>query len=286
MAKHLTQIKNEIYKFTRIQKILISICGFLLVFGIVARVSGGNAVSKAGYDIFTMFRHTLIENPAKTITNFTSDLTNLWKVKSENEELMQTLASQKNYEAQADEAKRRLKEIETLMDMHSTLNYDATYANVLVRDMEGWSNELTIDKGSKDGIEKNTAVISSEGLIGRVSEVHASSSKIKLLTTENKDNSVAISVDLENGSLVNGILENYDKEKGEYQIHIFESNSNIKSGMRIITSGNSEVFPPGILVGMISTVDDLYNAKGKVVMANPAVNFSDFNYVAVLGAKK
>lgn len=49
-----------------------------------------------------------------------------------------------------------------------------------------WQDILIVDRGSKDGIEPNMAVLSQKGLIGRVIEVSAATSKVELLTSKIK----------------------------------------------------------------------------------------------------
>ncbi|HBQ43907.1 MAG TPA: rod shape-determining protein MreC, partial [Lactobacillus acetotolerans] len=57
---------------------------------------------------------------------------------------------------------------------------------VISRSPDSWSDLLVINKGSTAGIRKNMAVMCGGGVIGRVVEVNAASSKVELITTTDK----------------------------------------------------------------------------------------------------
>lgn len=283
--KKLPKSYDERMKFTKTQKVLIFICGFLLTFGIITRLMGGNIASKAGYDAFSMLRYSLIDNPARTVTAFFDDFSSMWSVRQENDDLKAELAAQKLYKAELDDVKRQLKELEELSAINSGNDYESIMASVLNRDIQAWSNTLTINKGSNEGIQTDMAVITNKGLLGKVIEVNKNTAKVQLLTAEKTDSSVAVKIEIDKDNAIDGFLEKYDRETGAYEISIFDSNVKIKAGMKVVTSGKGGVFPSGILVGEVIEVSDLYNAEGKSIMVKPAVNFNSFDYVSVLKVK-
>ena len=278
----LHDVEKEVKHFSGVQKVLITIICVLLILGIITVANGSNTISKTGYDAFTMLRYSIIEHPVEVITGWMDDLAHLREVQEENEELHAIIASQDMYKAELEEKERMLAEMEALMEFDSNAHYKKEYATIIYRDMNAWSNMITINKGEKDGIKTDMAVISYEGLIGKVVEVNKNTSKVKLLTNENKDISVAINIVLEDESTTAGIFENYDAENGRYNVQVFDTNVEIEKGMKILTSGTGGVFPSGILVGEVEDVTLLYNSKGRIVSVIPSVHFNDFDYVAVL----
>lgn len=277
-----SKVYKEKFRFTRIQKILITVCVICLGFGVFTRFIGGNIASKYGYDVFSMLRYSLIDHPVQTVTGFSEDLSSLWQVKDENDELRSELASQNMYKAELDETKRKLQELEELNELTSNSDYESISANILNRDTQGWSNTITLDKGTSDGIDKGMAVICSKGLIGKVVEANPNSSKVKLLTESSTDTKVSVRVEIDKDTTAGGALAGYDPDTGMYTVDIYDSNMKIEEGMKIITSGTGQVFPSGILIGKVSEVNDKYDEVGKSVLVKPAVNFDSFNYVSVL----
>lgn len=278
--------KEDRKDFTRSQKILIGFIVFFLLFGTVTRITQGNIFSNFAYDSLSMIRYALIEGPVKAVTNYSSDLANMYKVRDENDALRSQISSQDNYKSQLDESNRKVKELEALMKLTSTSGYDSLYADIVNRDVQGWSNTITISKGSSDGVAVDDAVVCSKGLIGKVSQVNRNTAKVKLLTTENDDNQVAVKVEISAAKTTEGILQNYNNSTQTYVIQIFDTDAKLKENMKVITSGQGGVFPSGILIGTVSKIGDLYNSTGKSVSVKPSVDFNDFEYVAVLKGTK
>ena len=281
----LSHVEKEVKRFSGVQKLLISLICILLFFGIVTVVNGESALSKSGYDALTMLRYSIIDHPIEVITGWMEDLAYLRGVQEENEKLYNILASQDMYKAELDEKDRKIEELEALMEFNSNANYTKEYATVIYRDVNTWSNTITVNKGAKDGIKEDMAVITYEGLLGKVSDVYENTCKVKLLSTENKDVSVAIQIELSDTKTTAVILENYNGEDGTYHVQVFDNNVEIKEGMNVITSGTGGVFPSGILIGKVDSVTKLYNSKGRNVAVIPSVNFNDFDYVAILKVK-
>lgn len=278
-------LQDEVKRFNRLQKVLISIICVVLILGVITLFSGTTAIEKFGYDAFTLLRYSLIEKPISAIKDWQTDLRELSAVRKENDELRKIIASQDLYKAQLDEQNRKIEELSALMDLEVNATYEKEYANVVYRDMNTWSNTITLNKGSDDGIVNDMAVISVNGLVGKVIEVNKNTCKVKLLTNEAKDMAISIKAIIKD-TTSDGILQYYDANDGVYYVQIFDSNVKIEKGQTIITSGQGGVFPSGILVGKVKSIEELYNAKGKLVKVTPSVDFNDLEYVAILKVKK
>ena len=66
----LKEVQDEVKRFTRIQKILISLIAVLTLFGTIIVVSGENAISRFGYDTFTMVKYSVIDHPVEPVKNW------------------------------------------------------------------------------------------------------------------------------------------------------------------------------------------------------------------------
>ena len=202
--------EKEVNYFSGPQKVLIAIICALFLAGVITVSSGGNAISKAGYDTLTMLRYSLLDKPMKVVKDWQKDLANLRSVQEENEQLKNIIASTEMKGAELEYLRQKVQELETLLNLENTSKYSRINANVVYRDMNTWSNIITVDKGEKDGIAVDMAVISAKGLIGKVVEVNKNSSKVKLLSTETKDVSVSIKIILNEEKTTEGILEYFD----------------------------------------------------------------------------
>ena len=155
----------------------------------------------------------------------------------------------------------------------------------LSRNKDYWFNTISIDKGKKDGIKKGNAVITYNGLIGKISKVYNYSSEVKLLTSDDVNFKVSVSINVK-GKDAYAILNGYDKKKKALIINGIDNNINTEKGTTIKTSGLGGVFPSGLYVGeIIGEEKDSYNLSKKVFVKTKQ-DFDNIHYVTVLKGKK
>jgi rod shape-determining protein MreC len=130
-------------------------------------------------------------------------------------------------------------------------------------------HSMLINVGSREGVRKGQAVIAGEVLVGRIAEVGQRAARVLLLTDINSH----IPVVLE-GSRAKGILtgDNSDRPRLNY----LSSNTNAEPGDRVVSSGHGGVFPPGLPIGVVSSVQD------GVVRVEPLVHRYQLEYVTVV----
>ena len=193
----------------------------------------------------------------------------------------QTLKQDANL-ARISELEKEIDDLKEMLDLNSMLSeYTCINATVINRNVGYWYNTLTIDKGSKSGIKEGMAVVVNEGLIGRIIKVSNYNSSVKLLTTEDLNNKISVKINID-GKSVYGLLSSYDSNKNIYTVEGISDSDKIEEGSYVTTTGLSEMFPSGILVGSVKkVVYDKYDLT-KVVEVEPAINFNDITVVTVL----
>lgn len=258
--------------------------GCIAAIVILACVVRGLAFSNSSlvYDGFTMLRYGLIEQPFHTIQSWMDDFSSLWAAKEENDILKMEIAQQPQVQADLEEAQKKNAEYEKMFGLAETISYDKIYANVLVRDQETWNSELTINKGAQDNIKVDMAVLSNTGVIGKISEVNEFTSKVKLLTSQDRLNNVSVKINLGSDNVSEGILERYDTNGGYFVIHLFDDTAEIAKDMKVITSGKGGVYPSGLLIGTVYSVESLKNQIGKSVYVKPSASFQSFDIVMII----
>lgn len=189
------------------------------------------------------------------------------------------------YYSQIKELQKEIAELKSVLDLNATLS-EYTYINATVvnRNIGYWYNTLVIDKGSKNGVKKGDAVITNSGLIGRITSVSNFSSTVKLLTSDEISNKISVKVD-SNPGYQYGLLVGYDKDYNLYNIEGITNSSNIKEGDLVTTTGLTDYFPSGILIGKVSKiVKDEYDLNS-IVQVTPSVNFENISIVTILNRK-
>lgn len=202
--------------------------------------------------------------------------------KEKNETQTESYTIQKNVN---ESLEKEIQELKEELELNKTLTeYEPINATVLSRNKSYWFNTITIDKGSKSGIKNNMAVITKNGLIGKITKVSNYSSEVKLITSDDVKFKVSVSIKTnedDNYAILNG----YDKKTGLIKISGIDKTTNINVDDSVLTSGLGEMFPSGIYVGQVKEIkNDKYNLS-KIVYIKTNQDFNDIHYVTVLKVK-
>jgi rod shape-determining protein MreC len=138
------------------------------------------------------------------------------------------------------------------------------------------SHVLTIDKGSKDGLKPDMAVITPDGIVGKLRDVFPSTSQV----LEIDDQSSGAGVILES-TRIRAIL--HGTIAGRVQIGNLTADSRIKPGETVLTSGGDQVYPRGLPVGVIESIaPDPDHQPYTAIVVRPAVNLNRVEEVLVI----
>lgn len=128
---------------------------------------------------------------------------------------------------------------------------------------------VLVDAGRRDGVARGQAAAMGEGLVGRVAEVGERTAQILLLTDLNSHVPVMLEASHER-AMLDG--DNSDQPRLVY----LRPKTNAKVGDRIMTSGSGGVFPPGLPVGVVASVD------GGLVRVEPFAELTRIEMVRII----
>ena len=185
-----------------------------------------------------------------------------------------------------EELENEIQELKDMLELNKTLTeYEPINATILSRNKSYWFNTITIDKGTTSGIQENMAVITKNGLIGKVSKVYSNSSEVKLITSDDINFKVSVAI-RSAGIDYYAIMNGYDKENKTVKLSGIDKTTVIHEGDIVLTSGLGEMFPAGIYIGEVSEIkSDKYNLS-KIISVKTKQNFNDIHYVTVLKVKE
>jgi rod shape-determining protein MreC len=151
---------------------------------------------------------------------------------------------------------------------------------VVGRDPANWWHSALIDLGSTDGIKIDMPVLATEGLVGRVQEVHPHRSRVALLGDPACRISVTVKATGESGVLNAGGGTVFDPAMVD--LLFLPASTEARPGDTLFTSGLGEIFPRGILVGKLLAVEPAIGALTTTAQVKLSVNPSKLNEVWVL----
>ena len=197
------------------------------------------------------------------------------KLKDKSDEVDSLIADNDNLKDEVNKLKESLKLNTTLSDKV------LVNATIVYRNIGYWYDEITIDKGSKDEIEKDMAVVTSKGLIGRTSKVSRHSSTVKLLSNDNMNNKISVKIKIKD-DYVYGLISKYDSKKNVYTVEGISENVEIPEGADVVTTGMGSIFPSGLLIGKVEKIIADNFDLSKVIQVKSSVNYDDIDYVTIV----
>jgi rod shape-determining protein MreC len=190
------------------------------------------------------------------------------KIAALQEELI--LYKEGNLEAQ------RLKKLLSLQDAYP---HRLIAARVIGKDLSVISKTLWIDKGKTHGLKPGMPVLVSPGLIGRLTDVSWHSSKVLLLIDENSNVDVLIQ-----RTRVQGIARGAGSRG--CVVRYVPKIQDVKEGDVVVTSGLSNIFPKGLLVGKVSYVNRMDAGLFSKIHVAPFADLASVEEVMVLAAEQ
>lgn len=148
----------------------------------------------------------------------------------------------------------RLRSLLKFRDHLSKRFKDAVVCQVIGRSPGGWKDTVIIDKGSAEGLSTPMTVLTNEGLVGKVSEVGAHTSKVKLMTHP----SFRVGA-LMQRSRHTGVV--FGTADGECRMKYLALDADIQVGDIVETAGFSKAFPKGVYIGK---VDAVWKERGQI----------------------
>ena len=184
--------------------------------------------------------------------------------------------------ARIDELKKENKALKEMLDIKSDLEgYKVLNATVINRNVGYFYDTLSIDKGSHSGIKPDMAVVTSKGLIGKVIKTSTLTSTVKLLSSDSLNMKISVKIKVSD-EYYYGLLTGYDKDKKTYIIEGISTNIDIPNDSVVTTTGMSEIFPSGILIGKVSESNTDNFELSKIIYVKTDVNYDNIEYVTVL----
>ena len=171
----------------------------------------------------------------------------LRQVRRENEDLRHRVVELEQQVMDYHEAAVENQRLRRLLDFKSGLRGDTVPARVVMHDLTGWFQTMLVDKGFKDKIGPDMAVVNDEGVVGRTLDVSDHNSRVLLIT----DPGSAVDVVIQRNR-VRGILAG--KDNGNCILKYVRGNIDVQVGDLVMSSGKDGIFPKGLRLGTIQGI--------------------------------
>jgi rod shape-determining protein MreC len=231
-----------------------------------------------------------VTSVTRPVTDFFSGLAHLPSLQDENERLTEQVADLQTQIVGYEELQGRLAELYDQLGLRRTLDPGARSAVVIASGLDAFSWTITIDKGSDDGIQVEQPVVTgsagSPRLVGHVISVSSTQAEVQLILDRNSTVAARLSGSGEVGAVHGQGDEDLRMEDVSLGTDIDLTGDPVEvSTVSYQVSGQSGIYPPGILIGTVSKVYESPNGLQTSVSIRPAVDFSALEYVLVLSSE-
>lgn len=239
---------------------------------------GRNPVSKAVNYVITPIESKIssVVNPLKNVFSYIGKMSEYEaennRLRAENIELSSKIKDVSVYK----EENERLRK---LLDIADSYEYETVAARVVAYETENWFSYVTLDKGTSSGIKVSDTVITSDGLLGQVTDVGPNWSKVS--TIINAESSAGVRI-TRNGEI--GIVEGDAtlSKSRKCRLGYLTANASIIAGDILKTSGLGGIYPPGIAVGKIAEISKDNMGRLDYAVIEPFINFDKLYEVVVI----
>ena len=200
-----------------------------------------------------------------------------WKnVRAENRRLREEVQRLRVESLAVTETAQENRRLRRLLDLRARLPLHTLPGEIIAREWGGWVRALTINRGRGDDVRRLTAVISPDGLVGRVVDVRPGVSVVQVLT----DPASTVG-----GHVLRtrtpGIVEGEARGTMRFK-YMARDGATLQVGDVVVTSGQGGLFPRGIPVGRVRAIEDRGAALFSYAALTPVVDFARIDEVLLI----
>ena len=196
-----------------------------------------------------------VNDAAEGFGNLTADESTLSGLRESNAELRELLS-------QADEYKQEAQRLQKLLDLKDLYKIDGVGARVIGNPDQAWSQAVTIDKGTADGVETGLTVMGTSGVVGQVYSAGEHTAEVRLLTDPDSGAAARVESSRAEG-VVRGSLE------GLLYLENLDADAVVNPGDVVVTSGLGGSYAPGLIIGTVVKVDTRQGESTRRVIVSP-----------------
>ena len=205
-----------------------------------------------------------------------SDYIDLRHVRQQNKDLQQQLTRVRIEEAAISEDALEGRRLQAMLGFRESYVGSTVAAQVIGASGSEQSHMLPIAKGSRDGLRPDMAVITKDGVVGKLKDVFPTTSQVLELNDQSSGAGVVLAT-TRIRAILRGTLD------GRVQIGNLTADSRIQPGEPVLTSGGDQVYPRGLPVGVIESIaPDLDHQPYSAIRVHPAVDLDRVEEVLVI----
>jgi rod shape-determining protein MreC len=226
-------------------------------------------------DMVTPFERA-IHDAGQRASGLWGEYIDLRHTRDQNKELQQTIDRLRLEQAMLHEDALQGQRLQGLLKFQENYIYKTVAAQVIGSSGSMQSRVVWIDKGSQEGLAPDMAVITADGIVGKVRDVFAHTAQVLVINDQTSGAGVVLET-----TRIRGILRG--NAAGQPQVINILADQRIQPGEHVLTAGGDQIFPRGLPVGVVERVErDPERGSFINVVVKPAANLQHLDEVLVL----
>lgn len=225
------------------------------------------------------FVQSPVTTASSAATNYFKSLASLGNAANENDQLKQRVQElEVEIQSKGDLAAEN-ERLKGLLNLKNESKYPVKTAKIIGRDPSSWFNAAIINIGSFNEIKLNMPVVTTGGLVGRVTAVSPLTSQVTLVTDE-KFGAGAVVGEIGTSNIL-GVIKGLNNRELLEMLYV-PGSIEIEVGQPVYTSGQEGIYPPGLKLGDIVEVSKGSATTSHTIYIKPSAQLNSMQEVAVL----
>lgn len=260
---------------------LIIITSLVLVLAGITQVTGGagGPVGNAVHIIFSPAQR-LVSGVSSSVNKFTGFIWEMRGYKQQNEQLVSEMNELRKENRSIEDYKAENDRLKSLLELKEQMtNFDTAAANVIAYGTNNWCDFVEINKGTKNGLALEDVVITTEGVVGQITEIGKNWAKVS--TIINSEHAVGTRI-VRTGdvAIVEGDI--LLAKNGYCKMSFISKDASLVTGDILETSGLGGIYPSGLSVGKIREIKSDNSGSMQYAVVEPFVDFDSLHEVLVI----
>ncbi|MFP3958738.1 MAG: rod shape-determining protein MreC [Spirochaetaceae bacterium] len=230
---------------------------------------------------------SVLQQAASEVGNFAASTLNsvreLGELQAQYDAVLEELRRYEGIRSDVEELRREVERLEDVLGFSESLDYENVPARIIGKDPSNLFATMTIDKGSADGMERDMPVVAvqegAQGLVGRTKTVgHGSSIVVPLFDSANY-----VAARLQD-SRYEGLIHGTPARDGTLTMRYVsaQARGSVEYGDHVVTSGMNSIYPRGIRIGRVVSVEGKPYDTSLQLTVEPSVDFARLEHVFVI----
>jgi rod shape-determining protein MreC len=271
--------QKEVWRLTPWLAVALLLGNFILMAFDAREKNSNQRMIRVWTQAVADFVQSPVTSVSSSVSGYFQSISSLRTAQSDNDALKQKIQELEVELQQKEDLANENERLKSLLELKEQSKYKVLPARIIGRDPSAWFNASIINRGSLDGVRLNMAVVTSGGLVGRVTAVSPLTAQVDAITRDKSGLGGVIGELGKSNAL--GVLRGSGKRE-LLEMDYVPGSIEVKVGDLVYTTGQDGIFPPGLKLGEVVEVNSGSATVPHKILVRPSANLYSMQEVGVL----